>query len=299
MRPERETALAAFLRHMKRRNLAATTVDAYAWGTRRFLERLPAERALAGVDRDDVRLYLAHRPRESARHELTALRAFFADFLGEDAALPTDGLSSGRPKPKPPVLLSPDAVAAVMATASDDTWRAPWRMGPGFALRDRALLELLYGAGLRCAEVAAAKLVDLDLGGGTLLVRRAKRGPSRVVPLPPASLPHLRRYVREGRPLIAREGDDDEGALLLSLRGRPLSTAGIYGIVVKLARRTEVRAHPHAFRRAVATSLVREGASVLAVKELLGHADLSTTAAYVSLDLDDLRRAVAHLDRAP
>lgn len=295
--PAREAVLEEYLGALRRRNLARATVRLYSRGVRGFLAWLPEGRELDGVSRDDVRLYLAGRPRPSARHDLSALRVLFASRGHDDDALPTNGIHMGRPTPQPQVALSPDAVAALMAVASDVEWRAPWGKSPGFALRDRALLELLYGAGLRCSEVAATRLADLELVQGSLLARRAKRGQSAVVPLPPTSLPHLRRYVTDGRPLLRQDGDDDEGALLLSLRGRPLTTAGVYKVVVGLARRAGVRAHPHAFRRGVATSLVRQGASVLAVKELLGHVDLATTAAYVAMDVEDLRRAVAHLER--
>ncbi len=299
MNRERAAALAAFEATLRRRNLVRSTRRDYVAGVRGFLEHLPKNVRLVEVERDHVRRFLGRRPRESARHDLTALRMFFADLLCEGADLPTDGLRAGRPRTRPPLLLCASGVSALMAVASDTSWRAAWRTAPAFALRDRALIELLFGAGLRCAELVAAKLLDLELTEGTLLVRRAKRGPSRVVPMPPAALPHLRRYVRDGRPHLLRDGAEDDGALLLSLRGTPLSRDGVYGIVTGLARRAGVRAHPHALRRAVATGLVRGGASVLAVKELLGHSDLSTTAAYVSLDVEDLRRAVAHLDREP
>jgi len=249
---------------------------------------------------DDVRRYLAKRSRVlgSLRHEVSALRSFLRAVL-PPGPLPTDEIGPLRPRPRPLVLLSREGVQRLLAVAldADARGRGFRAKRQAFALRDRALLELLYGVGLRCAEAAAVKQVDLDLDLGTLLLRRVKRGQSRVVPLPPASLPHLSRYVHEGRHVLLHPEHDDEGALFLSLRGRPLGTGCINRLVNKLARLAGVRAHPHAFRRALATHLVREGASVPAVRELLGHANLSTTATYVEVDIADLRRAVEKLER--
>ncbi len=301
MRRDHRRALDAFEANARARNLAAQTIRERRRVGLRFLASLGSKR-LAQATHDDVRRYLAARAPQlrSLRHEVSCLRCFLRAVL-PPGPLPTDGLGPLRPNPRPPVLLSPQGVARLLATALDAQARGRGfrAQRQAFALRDRALLELLYGVGLRCAEAAAVKLVDLDLDLGTLLLRRVKRGQSRVVPLPPAALPHLSRYVFEGRPALLHARHDDQGALFLSLRGRPLGTATINRLVGKLARLAGVRAHPHAFRRALATHLVREGASVPAVKELLGHANLSTTAAYVAVDLEDLRRAVGKLERPP
>lgn len=299
MRRDHEQALRAFEAHARRRNLAPPTIRYRLQVARRFLPLL-GRRPVASATTRDVRRYLAVRaPRiRSVRHELSALRAFFAAVLPEARPLPTDRVTTKLLQPRPPVVLSTGGVATLLTTALDAEGRGRGFKAKrqAFALRDRALLELLYGVGVRCAEAAAVKVVDLDLDAGTLLVRRAKRGTSRVVPLPPASVPHLRRYLDDGRPVLLHPTNDPCGALLLSLRGKPLGTPSIYGLVKKLARIAGVRAHPHAFRRALATHLVHEGASVPAVKELLGHAYLSTTAAYVAIDFEDLRRAVEKLD---
>lgn len=110
--------------------------------------------------------------------------------------------------------------------------------------------------------------------------------------------PHLEAYLREGRPALVRPGVDHRGGLFLSQYGRPLVDNSIVTTLVeRAAQNAGVRAHPHALRRSVATHLVREGVPVPCVQELLGHVKLATTACYVAVDRDDLRRAVEVLDR--
>ena len=299
MKDDHRGALQAYRLHARARDLRPKTVGARLRAGARFLEAL-GDRPLCAATAEDVRGYLAARARVvgSLRHELSSLRCFLRAVLPE-GPLPTDGLGPLRPRPRPPVVLSHRGVERLFAVALDTGARGRGfrALRLAFCLRDRALLELLYAVGVRCAEAASVRLVDLDLEQATLLVRRVKGGTSRLLPLPPASVPHLRRYLLEARPALLRPDHDDAGALFLSLRGKPLGTKSIYGLVKKLSKLAGVRAHPHAFRRAVATHLVREGASVLAVKELLGHAHLSTTATYVQVDVEDLRLAVEVLER--
>ncbi len=132
-------------------------------------------------------------------------------------------------------------------------------------------------------------------GTNDLLCRAAKNGPERRLPLPPASIPHLAAYLREGRSVLARGGG--EGRLILGAEGKPLSSEGVLRIVRAVARRAGVHATPHAFRRSVATHLVRAGVTVPAVQKLLGHSSLQMTAHYVLVDLEDLHRAVEKLER--
>ncbi|MCA9647035.1 MAG: tyrosine-type recombinase/integrase, partial [Myxococcales bacterium] len=139
---------------------------------------------------------------------------------------------------------------------------------------------------------------DLDLAAGCLLVRRAKRGEPRQLPLPPAALPPLARYLRLGRPRLVR-GDvlpAAEQRLLLTERGTPLVANEVLRVVKQVAARAGLRAHPHALRRALATHLVQAGVSIAHVRELLGHVRLDTTQRYVLVEREDLRRAVDVLD---
>ena len=139
-------------------------------------------------------------------------------------------------------------------------------------------------------------MTDVDLAAGAMLVRRAKRGRPEVLPLPPAAVPVVLRYLREARPQLAAPGH--KGALLLRNDGRPHRLASdVNKLVDRVARRAGLeQVHPHALRRAVATHLVEAGASISVVQWLLGHEEIRTTARYVGVRRGDLRKAVACLD---
>jgi len=144
------------------------------------------------------------------------------------------------------------------------------------ALRNRALLELLYSAGLRSAEAVALDLGDVDFEREAVHVR-GKGGKERVVPLGEEAAHHLSRYLRNARPALARGAAD---ALFLSARGRRLDTSAVRRIL----------RHPHRLRHAFATHLLEGGADLRVIQELLGHASLSTTQVYSHVDARRLRR---------
>ena len=144
------------------------------------------------------------------------------------------------------------------------------------ALRNRALLELLYSAGLRSAEAVALDLRDVDFDREVVHVR-GKGGKERVVPLGEEAALHLALYLRTGRPRLASGAND---AIFLSARGRRLDTS----TVRRLLR------HPHRLRHAFATHLLEGGADLRVIQELLGHASLSTTQIYSHVDARRLRR---------
>lgn len=293
MRPSHTRALRGFEQRIRARNLSPRTATLYLGTARRFLATLA--KPLARVHAADVRVFLTARAAVLAPGQQAALhyhlRAFFRAVV--EAGLthrdPMEQVTVPRVRRQCGLVLSEPAIEQILLAASGASRQ------PG-ALRDRALVELAYGLGLRRSELAAVRLVDLDLLGGVLRVRRAKRGQDRLLPLPPASLPHLRAYVEDGRPVLAARGRGrDQGHLLLHDQGGPLNR--ISEAVQRIARRAGVRATTHAIRRSIATHLVRAGASVVAVQELLGHERLDTTAVYVVVEQDDLRRAVSVLER--
>jgi site-specific recombinase XerD len=288
--------LATLEARLRRQVRSPSTVESYLRTARSFLAFVskPASR----VEPADVRRFLAARSSRVAAGtqagDLVALRALYRALLAENplGSDPTKGLRVKVPGSRPQLFLSPASVSRVLKVAPSP--RHP-SQGPAVALRDRALLELLYGTALRASEVRRILLVDLHLQEGSLTARRSKRGENRMLPLPPSSLPHLEAYVRDARPYLARHGRD-EGRLLLTSRGMPLSASGLKRIVRSAARRAGIRATAHAFRRSAATDLVRGGASLEAVRQLLGHRRLSTTEIYLQVNPEDLRRAVALLD---
>jgi site-specific recombinase XerD len=145
------------------------------------------------------------------------------------------------------------------------------------ALRNRALVELVYSAGLRSAEAVGLDLGDVDFEQELVHVRRAKGGKERIVPLGEEAALWLGRYLREARPALATGAND---AFFLSARGRRLDTSTLRRIVP----------HPHRLRHAFATHLLDGGADLRTIQELLGHSSLSTTQVYSHVDPRHLRR---------
>ena len=281
---------------------ASATVTCEQRALRRLLPRLG--RSLPRVERAHVEALLAQRLSEvapaSVARELSSLRALFR-LLVRDGLLsadPTERLVVRVPE-RAQLVLTDDAVRALLEAAS---LPVPARRAPALvqavALRNRAALELLFALGLRASELCRARAIDLELGAEpSLLVRRAKRAPAARLPLPPACVPHLSAYLRQARPVLLRLRDESAGCLLVSERGRPLTVNHLHRLVVHVARRAGLRAHPHALRRSLASGLVRAGASLPTVQALLGHRRLDTTQRYVHVDLDELRACVEPLDR--
>ena len=201
----------------------------------------------------------------SISRRLAAIRACIRYTFGR-AAVPEAALSPRRPRrlPDAPKLAE---LEELLELATGDS---------PLALRNRALLELLYSAGLRSAEAVGLDLADVDFEREAVHVH-GKGGKERVVPLGEEAAHHVALYLREGRPELARGVLD---ALFLSVRGRRLDTS----TVRRLLR------HPHRLRHAFATHLLEGGADLRVIQELLGHSSLSTTQIYSHVDARRLRR---------
>jgi site-specific recombinase XerD len=198
--------------------------------------------------------------------KLAAVRAFLRHALGPtrvpDARL---GPKRARRLPEAP---RPRELEQELAALEGD--------GP-LPLRNRALVELVYSAGLRSAEAVGLDLGDLDFEQELVHVRLGKGGKERVVPLGEEASHWLARYLREARPALAAGADD---ALFLSARGRRLDTSAL----------RRIAPHPHRLRHAFATHLLEGGADLRTIQELLGHSSLSTTQMYSHVDARRLRK---------
>jgi site-specific recombinase XerD len=198
--------------------------------------------------------------------KLAAVRAFLRHALGPER-VPDARLAPRRAR------RLPDAPAAAEVERTLDALEGD---GP-VALRNRALVELVYSAGLRSAEAVGLDLGDIDFEQELVHVRQAKGGKERVVPLGEEAALWLARYLRDARPVLAAGAND---ALFLSARGRRLDTSTLRRIVP----------HPHRLRHAFATHLLDGGADLRTIQELLGHSSLSTTQVYSHVDPRHLRR---------
>jgi len=198
--------------------------------------------------------------------KLAAVRAFLRHALGPER-VPDARLGPRRAR------RLPDAPAAADVERMLESLEGE---GP-IALRNRALVELVYSAGLRSAEAVGLDLGDVDFEQELVHVRRAKGGKERVVPLGEEASAWLARYLRDARTELARGAND---AFFLSARGRRLDTSTLRRIVP----------HPHRLRHAFATHLLDGGADLRTIQELLGHSSLSTTQIYSHVDPRHLRR---------
>jgi integrase/recombinase XerD len=156
--------------------------------------------------------------------------------------------------------------------------------------RDRAILETVYGTGIRLGEAARAELPDLDIREGVLLVRCGKGKKDRVVPVEGRAALALANYLAYSRPALVKRADP---ALFVSRHGGRLSLVGLRAVVRRHGRTIGVPVSPHALRHTCATHLLRGGADIRHIQQLLGHRCVSTTALYARVTTDDLRRVLA------
>lgn len=198
--------------------------------------------------------------------KLAAVRAFLRHSLGP-ARVPDARLAPRRPRRLPDAPRGGEVERMLEALEGD---------GP-IPLRNRALVELVYSAGLRSAEAVGLDLGDVDFEQELVHVRSGKGGKDRVVPLGEEAQHWLARYLRDARPELAKGAND---AFFLSASGRRLDTSTLRRIVP----------HPHRLRHAFATHLLEGGADLRTIQELLGHSSLSTTQVYSHVDARRLRR---------
>jgi integrase/recombinase XerD len=154
----------------------------------------------------------------------------------------------------------------------------------GLALRDHAMLELLYAGGLRVGEIVALRQEDLRLETASVQVR-GKGDKERIVPIGRSAVEAIEAYVKRGRPELLRSGSGVQRALFLSVRGHALTTQWVWQMVRGVNR----HASPHKLRHSCATHMVEHGADLRTVQTLLGHADIATTQVYTHLAIDRLK----------
>ncbi len=285
--PELETFLA-----VSRARLAPRTVESY----RRDLEDFSRwhDAPIGGATTEEIESYLAElraagRAGATLARRLAALRSFFKHqaLVGARDDNPAAAVASPRRARKLPRTLSPGEAERLIEAAAGTTPRA---------FRDGALVELLYGAGLRVSEAVGLERASVDLD--ERLVRCVgKGGKERIVPIGRRAAEALRRYLARGRPFLDRRHRPE---LFLNSRGGPLTRAGAFLILRTLAERAGLepgRVHPHLLRHSFATHLLEGGADLRSVQEMLGHADLATTELYTHVT--DKRRREAYFDAHP
>jgi integrase/recombinase XerD len=298
-----ERVVSGYLDHLVvERGLAANTISSYRRDLRRYTDYLEAAgvRGLAEISGSDVAGFLAalrqgddaHPPLSatSAARAVVAVRGLHR-FALLDGLVPDDVAHEVRP-PAParrlPKAIPVESVVALIEGAGA-------LEGPR-GLRDRALLELLYGTGARISEAVGLAVDDLDRGQATVRLA-GKGGKERVVPVGSYAVRAVEEYLVRARPALAAAGRGGVrgGTLFLNVRGGALSRQSAWSILRTAAERAglTVEVSPHTLRHSFATHLLDGGADVRVVQELLGHASVTTTQVYTLVTVDKLREIYA------
>ena len=283
-----ESHVDRFLEHLVvERGLAQNSLEAYRRDLLRYVSFLKGRRKqITALDRAEVARYLLAlreaglSPRSVARH-LSAIRQFHRFLVREGHATddPTAHLEAPRPWRRLPTVLSSEEVRRLLA---------PRQATSPQALRDRAMLEVLYASGLRVSELVGLRLADLDLTVGVVHVL-GKGDKERFVPLGEAAVASLRDYLTHGRPRLEKRRASPH--LFLARHGRGLTRQMFWRLLKRYVGAAGItkRVTPHTLRHSFATHLLERGADLRSVQMMLGHADIGTTQIYTHLSRAHLK----------
>jgi integrase/recombinase XerD len=287
-----------YLRHLAvERGLAANTLESYERDLLRYADWLAAldRTALNDVLESDVTGFLIalrtgddeHPPLavSSAGRAVVAVRGLHAfayanGLVGDDAA---HQVTPPMPARRLPKAIGVDEVERLLGAVTGDEPRN---------LRDRALLEFLYGTGARISEVTALDVDDLELAADPIVLLDGKGGKQRIAPVGSYAVAALEAYLVRARPVLGARTSSP--AVFLNARGGRLTRQGAWGIIAAAAERAGL-AHvsPHTLRHSFATHLLDGGADIRVVQELLGHSSVTTTQIYTLITVDKLREVYA------
>ena len=285
-----EEALRLFLEYLAvEKGLSHNTVSAYGRDVRKLVDFLRAGRIALPRVSEDTLVAFVHRESgaglsaRSLARLVSALRSFFrfsvlSGFLKKD---PSSRLTTPSTWLALPKFLT---VAEV-----EELLQAPDAKKP-HGVRDRAMLEVLYGSGLRVSELASLKLAEINRDEG-FLVCRGKGGKERIVPLGRSACDAIGRYLAEVRSPLDPDGAREE--LFLSRRGKPFTRQGLWKLIRRHAATAGLNAAkitPHVLRHSFATHLLERGADLRSVQLMLGHSQITTTQIYTHVSRDRLRR---------
>jgi integrase/recombinase XerD len=293
-----QRAIQTYLDHLTvERGLSRNTLASYRRDLDRYVEALTAAGVgdLAAVSAADVAGHLSALragglSAASAARAVSAVRGLHR-FAAREGMVATDVARDVRPPAPPrrlPKALDVDQVARLLAVPDD----AP------LGLRDKALLEFLYGTGARISEAVGAAVDDLDLGDDSSVTLHGKGGRTRIVPVGRYARAALDAYLVRARPALAVAGRGTP-AIFLNARGGPLSRQSAWTILHRAASAAGLptdgphAVSPHTLRHSYATHLLDGGADVRVVQELLGHASVTTTQVYTLVTVDRLREVYA------
>ena len=245
-------------------------------------------RTLMSAGQEDVSGFMAHlrehgQESRSVARKLSCLRGFYRWLLKDKRVVadPTVNVESPSAWKVLPKALAESEVAEMLASVG---YRAKAADAGGAAIRDWAMLELLYAGGLRVGEIVSLRQEDLRLTSASVQVR-GKGDKERIVPIGRTAVEAIEMYVERGRPELVRSAKGVQRVLFLSVRGRALTTQMVWQMV----RGVNATASPHKLRHSMATHMVAHGADLRTVQTVLGHADIATTQVYTHLAIDRLK----------
>ena len=285
--------VAKYLSHLRNeRNYSEHTIISYGVDLAQFISFLESQNIVEGLSnlqKSTFRTYLAHLAdlglkAKSINRKLACLRSFFKYLLkiGEIDRNPLVNLFSLKMEKKLPKTLSFDSISEALSMPDENNPRE---------LRDKTILELFYSTGMRLAELSKLNVSDINLYNNLVKVR-GKGSKERLLPLGRIASKTLKKYLERRAELLTNPNNKNSDALLLNKYGTRLSTRGIALVVNKwLSKIAESgKTNPHILRHSFATHLLDEGANLVAVKELLGHASLSTTQIYTHVTVERLKK---------
>ena len=258
------------------RAMSQNTVASYCSDVERFMDSYQGR--IENADSEDIEQYIGSRKDLTARSQarvISSLRSFY-DWLVQEGMItdnPCDNVDAPKIGRNIPDVLSEEEVSRLMDVVDTSTW---------FGLRDRAILEVMYGCGLRVSEAVNLKISGLFLDEGFIRII-GKGNKERLIPIGDMAIEALLMYL-EARILPADRASED--IVFLNRYGRPLSRISMFKIIRSLAQLAGIRRDisPHIFRHSFATHLIEHGADLRVVQEMLGHEDISTTEIYTHVD---------------
>ncbi|WP_010093440.1 tyrosine recombinase XerC [Ornithinibacillus scapharcae] len=272
------------------KNASPYTIEFYNLDLEEFFSFLVIEEihTLQDVDQHCVRLFLTtlynrKLSRRSVSRKISSLRTFFK-FLEREKIIGNNVFTlitlPKAPKPIPGFLYTEEMEKLFESNNAEDP----------LGQRNQALLETLYGTGIRVSECQNLRLKDLDFHIGTMLVK-GKGNKERYVPFGSFAEKALQVYIHDGRQQLLEKSGSNTDTLFLNSRGNPITTRGIRLVLTKMVEKAAltVNVHPHKLRHTFATHLLNEGADLRTVQELLGHESLSSTQIYTHVTKDHLR----------
>ena len=258
------------------RAMSQNTVASYCSDVKRFMDSYQGR--IENADAEDIEKYISSRKNLTARSQarlISSLRSFY-DWVVQEGVItdnPCDNVDAPKIGRNIPDVLSEEEVSRLIDIVDTSTW---------FGLRDRAILEVMYGCGLRVSEAVNLKISGLFLDEGFIRII-GKGNKERLIPIGDMAIEALLTYM-EARILPADRASED--IVFLNRYGRPLSRVSMFKTIRSLAQLAGIQREisPHIFRHSFATHLIEHGADLRVVQEMLGHEDISTTEIYTHVD---------------